>query len=63
LRLRQHAGKAVAEIPGTQAPHIGDPAPAETVRRLVEACRPGRMCLFGSVARGEAGPDSNDDLF
>jgi len=29
---------------------------------LVEACQPERACLFGSVARGEAGPDSDCDL-
>jgi predicted nucleotidyltransferase len=35
---------------------------AEAVRRLVEAYRPERVYLFGSVARGEAGPDSDYDL-
>lgn len=39
-----------------------DPKLAEVVRRLVEAYRPERVYLFGSIARGEAGPDSDFDL-
>jgi uncharacterized protein len=39
-----------------------DPALREVVRRLAEAYRPNRIYLFGSVARGEAGPDSDYDL-
>ncbi|MBI4321186.1 MAG: nucleotidyltransferase domain-containing protein [Chloroflexi bacterium] len=39
-----------------------DPKLAEVVRRLVEAFQPERIYLFGSVARGEAGPDSDYDL-
>ncbi len=35
---------------------------AEIVRRLVEAYRPERLYLFGSRARGDAGPDSDYDL-
>lgn len=35
---------------------------AEIVRRLVDAYQPERIYLFGSVARGEAGPDSDYDL-
>lgn len=38
------------------------PALAETVRRLVAAYRPEKVYLFGSAARGEAGPDSDYDL-
>jgi len=34
----------------------------EITRRLVEACRPVRVYLFGSEARGEAGPDSDLDF-
>ena len=34
----------------------------EIVRRLVAAYRPERMYLFGSHARGDAGPDSDFDL-
>lgn len=33
------------------------------VRRIVEAFHPKRVVVFGSVARGEAGPDSDLDLF
>ncbi|MDR7489636.1 MAG: nucleotidyltransferase domain-containing protein [Armatimonadota bacterium] len=35
---------------------------AEVVRRLVAAYHPERIYLFGSVARGDAGPDSDYDL-
>ena len=35
---------------------------AEAVRRLAEAYEPERIYLFGSKARGEAGPDSDYDL-
>ena len=35
---------------------------AELVRRLVEAFHPERIFLFGSKARGEAGPDGDYDL-
>ncbi len=35
---------------------------AEVVRRLVAAFQPERIYLFGSGARGEAGPDSDYDL-
>lgn len=40
-----------------------DPLLAEIVRRLVAAYGPERIYLFGSHARGEAGPDSDYDLF
>jgi len=43
-------------------PSAGDRALAEVVRRLAEAYRPERIYLFGSVARGEAGPDSDYDI-
>jgi predicted nucleotidyltransferase len=35
---------------------------AEILRRLVEALHPERIYLFGSKARGDAGPDSDYDL-
>jgi predicted nucleotidyltransferase len=38
------------------------PVLSEIVRRLVAAYAPERIYLFGSVARGEAGPDSDYDL-
>jgi predicted nucleotidyltransferase len=34
----------------------------EVIERLVRAYRPERIYLFGSMARGEAGPDSDYDL-
>ena len=39
-----------------------DEAIAEITRRLVEYFRPDRIYLFGSGARGEAGPDSDLDF-
>ena len=39
-----------------------DAALDEIVRRLVAAYQPERMYLFGSHARGDAGPDSDFDL-
>ena len=44
------------------APSVRDAVLAEVVRRLVEAYRPECIYLFGSVARGDAGPDSDYDL-
>ena len=41
---------------------VSDPVLAEIVRRLVAAYRPIRIYLFGSMARAEAGPDSDYDL-
>lgn len=43
-------------------PTVGDPVLAEMVHRLVEVYQPERIILFGSVAREEAGPDSDFDL-
>ena len=43
-------------------PRANDAALSEVVRRLVETCRPERVYLFGSVARGDAGPDSDCDI-
>ena len=40
----------------------GDPVLAEIVRRLCKAYCPERIYLFGSKARGDAGPDSDYDL-
>ena len=45
-----------------ETPTATDAALAEVVRRLVEAYRPDRIYLFGSVARGDAGPDSDYDI-
>ena len=43
-------------------PGLGDPILTEIVRRLVEACQPERIYLFGSMARGERDADSDYDL-
>lgn len=45
-----------------KTPSADDPALQEVVRRLVEVYRPERIYLFGSVARGDATPDSDIDL-
>ena len=45
-----------------KTPAAGDPSLAEVVRRLVDAYQPERVYLFGSVARGDAGADSDYDL-
>jgi uncharacterized protein len=39
-----------------------DPILKEIVERLVAAYQPERIYLFGSKARGDAGPDSDYDL-
>jgi len=43
-------------------PSAEDPVLAEAVKRLVRACQPERIYLFGSAARGDAGPDSDYDF-
>jgi predicted nucleotidyltransferase len=51
-------------MPGGHATTLlpGDPVLQELVRRLVQAYSPERIYLFGSIARGEAGPDSDYDI-
>jgi uncharacterized protein len=39
-----------------------DPILTEVVDRLIGAYQPERVYLFGSMARGDAGPDSDYDL-
>jgi len=39
-----------------------DPALKQMISRFAEAYQPERIYLFGSVARGDAGPDSDYDL-
>lgn len=46
----------------SRTPTADDPILTEVVRRLVEAYQPERIYLFGSVARGDAGPDSDYDI-
>lgn len=50
------------KIPRKTAVPQSDAALNEIVRRLVEAYEPLQVYLFGSKARGEAGPDSDYDL-
>lgn len=45
-----------------RTPTASDPMLAEVLRRLVDAYQPERIYLFGSVARGDAGPNSDYDL-
>ena len=46
--------------PPRPTPH--DPLLAEIVRRLAAVYQPEKIYLFGSTARGDAGPDSDYDL-
>jgi uncharacterized protein len=45
-----------------RTPTAEDPVLEEIVRRLRETYCPLRIYLFGSVARGDAGPDSDYDI-
>lgn len=53
-------GKMTSEI--EQQMLQDDPALREIVRRIADAYHPLRIFLFGSKARGTAGPDSDYDL-
>ena len=44
------------------ATSTGNPILDEIVRRLVEGLQPDRIYLFGSMARGDAGKDSDYDI-
>jgi len=61
LWLLESSGYAYKEILASEI-LADDRTLAELVRRLVEAFQPERILLFGSKARGEAGPDSDYDL-
>ena len=50
--------RRLATIEQTQLP----PEVFAMARRLVETFRPERVYLFGSMARGDAGPDSDYDF-
>ncbi len=45
-----------------KTPSVDNPVLKEIVRRLVAFYRPERIYLFGSAARGDAGPESDFDL-
>jgi len=49
--------------PRMYLPPVDDAAISRVVERVVAACRPVRVVLFGSHARGEGRPDSDIDLF
>ena len=53
---------ARAPVENRKPPAAADPVLTEVVRRLVEVYHPVRIYLFGSAARGDAGPDSDYDL-
>ena len=55
-------GMSKTQIEVFKPPSADDPVLPEVVRRLVEVYHPLRIYLFGSVARGDAGPDSDYDL-
>ena len=44
------------------ASYIDSPILTDTIKRLVAAYQPERIYLFGSMARGDAGPDSDYDV-
>jgi predicted nucleotidyltransferase len=48
--------------PIPSAPTPDDPLLHEIVRRLVAVYHPERVYLFGSAARGDAGPNSDYDI-
>jgi predicted nucleotidyltransferase len=49
-------------IESFKPPSADDPVLSEIVRRLSEVYHPLRIYLFGSAARGDAGPDSDYDI-
>ena len=50
------------QIETFKPPSADDPVLSEVVRRLAEVYHPLRIYLFGSTARGDAGPNSDYDL-
>ena len=60
----QHYARGQAMAPAAQS--MDTPTIPQDVwmmtQALVEAFDPERIYLFGSYARGDAGPDSDDDL-
>ena len=58
--LRQDYGMVIADVERESLEH--DAALDEIVQRLVGVFKPERIYLFGSAARGSAGPDSDLDI-
>ena len=56
------AGKAEARVPAASDVEKIRQRVEEMVRRIVDQFHPERIILFGSHARGTAGPDSDVDL-
>jgi hypothetical protein len=50
------------QIETFKPPSADDPVLSEVVQRLCAVYHPLRIYLFGSAARGDAGPDSDYDL-
>jgi predicted nucleotidyltransferase/HEPN domain-containing protein len=64
-RVNPVSSTEVEETVRRQAAHLSPSdvaALAEIVRRLIQAYQPEKVYLFGSKARGDAGPDSDFDL-
>ncbi|MGH7467562.1 MAG: nucleotidyltransferase domain-containing protein [Longimicrobiales bacterium] len=63
-QARDHQGEAPNAAPWRSGGNLAVPADllSEIIRRIVEVAQPDRIILFGSFARGEAGPDSDIDL-
>ena len=62
--VRSYSGLGTRRIQIVSLPsvHPGSAVLEDIVRRLVGAYRPRRVYLFGSVARGDWGPDSDYDV-
>jgi predicted nucleotidyltransferase len=60
VRFAQIEERIHRDIPHLNPSEVS--ALANLVERLVQAYQPGRIYLFGSKARGDAGPDSDFDL-
>jgi uncharacterized protein len=57
LRARERIRRELSHLGDSEAEQL-----ARIVERLVDAYQPERIYLFGSRARGDAGPDSDFDL-
>ena len=56
------AGMQKTQAEAFRPPSADDPVLVEIARRLAEVYHPIRIYLFGSAARGDAGPDSDYDI-
>jgi predicted nucleotidyltransferase len=59
-QIRSHAIKG-ADVKAKKK-SVSEDTLQEIVRRIVEVAKPEKIILFGSVARGEMGPNSDVDL-